>query len=191
VRSNVKLTYSRAIVSFCPDLTSRDAGAVPVGVFLVGDTNGEGLASLLVPRLRGLRVDEITREVLMSVPDLLRLHVEEVLSENVNLPAAEILRRLHEKLRNTLFVSDISEERMVELDEPLAASLQQLLADEYDAAVGRQGEMREDVSQGGASHVAGRGAGAREPGESMGLGGLPEASYTFRTRSPGHAHAYD
>ena len=176
----MKLTYSCAIVSFCPDLTARDAPSLPVGVLLVGEISKHRLASVLVPSVRVPRLDDITREVLMSVPDLLRLHVDEVLTEDITLPAAEVLRRLHEKLRNTLFVSEISDDKVVELDEP--AAIAQLLIDEYDAAVERDGRELEYVALDELSQVGASLAATSPPraNKRIGVGSIPDVSSTFR-----------
>lgn len=182
----MELTYSCAIVSLCPDLTSRSEPSWPVGVLLVGELGDHGLASVLVPSLVGRPMDDITREVLMSVPDLLRLHVDEVLAEDVTLPTAEILRGLHEKLRNTLFVSEILDEKTAQLGEPFEAAVASLLLDEYKAAAERGGWTLEPVSV-HESSPADRPAGAASvPGrhERIGVGRIPDASSMFRFGPP-------
>ena len=176
----MKLTYSCAIVSFCPDLTSPAVPSLPVGVLLVGQVGEHGLASVLVPNLIGPRLDDITREVLMSVPDLLRLHVDEVLAEDVSLPAAQILRRLHEKLRNTLFVSEILDEKSTEVDEPVQTRVTNLLLEEYKTAVERQGWELEYFA---ADQPHDQSSRASERIDRIGVGDIPDASSTFRFRS--------
>ena len=141
----MKLDYSVGIVSFCPDLTARMAQSLPVGVLLVGNlVNDEqsegGLAAVYVPQLEVVpKLDPMTREVLMSVAELLQSHVSEVVSADPAVPPVEIVRSLHDKLRNSLFVSEISDERSIRLDGDFRASLETVLHGSFARALSTAG----------------------------------------------------
>jgi hypothetical protein len=115
---------------------------LPVGALLVGnlvDSEGavtEGLAAVFVPHLDiGPVLDPMSREVLMSVADLMRLHVDEVVEANPVASPVEIVSTLHDKLRNSLFVSDIRPERSYELGLDFSRELIELLRATFADAV--------------------------------------------------------
>jgi hypothetical protein len=142
----MRLEYSCGIVSFCPDLRAREATSLPVGVLLVGnlvDSEGvvrEGLAAVFVPPLDiGPVLDPMSKEVLMSVADLMRLHVDEVVEANPVASPVEIVSTLHDKLRNSLFVSDIRPERSHDLGLDFPLELLELLRATFADAVHNAG----------------------------------------------------
>ena len=141
----MRMQYSYGIVSFCPDLTSSSAESFPVGALLVGNLldSDDGVAAVLVPALANAEVlDPMTREVLMSVSDLLRLHVDEVISEDRAAAPKTIVTRLHDKLRNSLFVSEISAETTTSVE--AGADVVALLEAAFLSAV--DADSRVDIS---------------------------------------------
>jgi hypothetical protein len=96
----------------------------------------EGLVAVFVPQLDiGPILDPMSREVLMSVADLMRLHVDEVVGTNPTASPVEIVSALHDKLRNSLFVSDIQPERSHEIGPDSSRELIELLERVFTAAV--------------------------------------------------------
>lgn len=107
----MKLGYQRALVSYCPDLTSPGAKSVPIAIMLVGEVAGERLAGIayFLPNSLRMELDPISREILEDVPTILRRHVDEAASAAADrrAPLDTILRKLHHDLRNSLHVSEI------------------------------------------------------------------------------------
>ena len=107
----MKVTYHKAIISFCPDLTSPDALSLPLACLLVGE-DGDGkrfaASAVLVPG-SSLALDPLSRDLLSDVPHLLKRHVGAVLNHLPRDAALEqILLSLHDALRNSLHVAGIA-----------------------------------------------------------------------------------
>jgi len=114
----MKLTYRRAILSFCEDLTDPNARAWPVGVLLIGDLTSEdgkpnkldqsrwGAAVVLQPDFGNPFIAEHLSDALAIVKE----HIDRAVHEKPDAPSDEILHALYTKLRNSLFVSSVSEQ---------------------------------------------------------------------------------
>jgi hypothetical protein len=116
----MKLRYRTAIIGFCPDLTNPNAASVPVASLLVGEAERErlGAAVVVLPSDKRLALDELSRMMLGDVPALLRRHLDEVMQAlPFDAPLEKILYSLHNGLRNSLQVLEISEETVLEVKE--------------------------------------------------------------------------
>ena len=188
----MKLSYSHAIVSYCPDLTSRDAMHLPVGVLLIGEVNeDDGMAAIHVPSIRSPRPDDITNEVLRAVPQLIQLHVDQALSQDPSRKPLTILKSLHEKLRNSLYVSKIHGPNTLEYGETTEQILQQVMSstlpDLYKEALDDAGWQLAPTAK--PPLVQNQGSSARQ---SVSLGNVPLASTLYglsQMRSSKNAHA--
>lgn len=122
----MKLRYQTAVVSFCLDLTDPSGASIPVGVLLIGQSDGLGVAAATALRTDGLVrtgiLDPISSEILGDLLALLQDHVNEAIRANDgNVDVSEVLLTLRSSLRNSLYVSSIAPEQCEEVDDPIGA----------------------------------------------------------------------
>lgn len=123
-----RIRYRQAIVSFCANLTDPNASSVPIGVMLVAeDEKGPVAGGAVTISLKG-DLDPLSRAVLSDVPKFLRQHLDDaVKSLPKQRPVGDVLVDLHHSLRNSLHVSEILDEREVEVGEEPADLTQKLV----------------------------------------------------------------
>lgn len=112
----MKLRYKHAVVSFCPDLTDPDGYSIPVGVLLIGRSDELGVAAATALRSHALAktglLDPISAAIQDDLLGVLQEHVNEAIeAEHGRVDPGRVLATLQGALRNSLFVSRISEEQ--------------------------------------------------------------------------------
>jgi hypothetical protein len=139
----MKLRYRCAVVSYCPDMRSATARSLPVAILLVGRASGgTGVAVAAARHLRGL--DPLSAAFMKNLVEMIKGHVNDAISrgEPGGLDMDTVLHSFEESLRNSLHVSEISEEesRTVELSQPSSSpELEQIvravMREAVDAAI--------------------------------------------------------
>lgn len=110
----MRMMYRKAILSYSMDLTDPDDLPVPVGALLICELGEERAAvTVLLEPSEGL--DSFSREHLSDALAIVREHIDRFVAENPAAPSQEILGALHNALRNSLFVSEIGDPRVVDL----------------------------------------------------------------------------
>ncbi|MBX3269857.1 MAG: hypothetical protein KF729_06330 [Sandaracinaceae bacterium] len=122
----MRLRYQTAVVSFCLDLTDPRGYSIPVGVLLVGQSEGLGVAAATALRTDRLVtsgfLDPISSEIIGDLLALLQAHVNEAIQANDgNVDVSDVLLSLRSSLRNSLYVSSISPEQCEEVADPIGA----------------------------------------------------------------------
>jgi hypothetical protein len=119
----MKLKGEYAVISFCHDLTDPDAVSVPVALLLIAQKADRSLAAAVGREVAD--VDPITAEFLRDIPRLLKDQVQSIQQART---VPDILRSLHNALRNSLHVSKISEcELDVAADLPLESQFSRII----------------------------------------------------------------
>lgn len=116
----MELRYQHAIISFCPRLTEPDGFSVPVAAVLVGGTTDGAAAvaaAMVMPDAEKVAEDPLTKAVVRDLLRILKGHIDDAGARTMRGDewSAQLLRTLQHALRNTLFVSFISEETAVPL----------------------------------------------------------------------------
>ncbi len=120
----MELKYRYAVVSFCADLTDATARSMPVAILMIAESNDEVIA--VATGAYREHDDPLASAFLKDVPNLLRVHVEDALSEHPDADAEAILCALQHSLRNSVHVSLVSPV----LSETIAAKTPETLAGE-------------------------------------------------------------
>lgn len=102
----MELKYRYAVVSFCADLTDSTARSMPVAILMIAESNDEVIA--VATGAYREHDDPLASAFLKDVPNLLRVHVEDALSEHPDADAEAILCALQHSLRNSVHVSLVS-----------------------------------------------------------------------------------
>lgn len=109
----MKLPYRYAIVSFCSDLTVGDAPSVPVAILLVADA-GTHMHAAVVGYYPLEAEDPITAALLKDTPAFIGKQVDEAWNRSEVADLEHLLCALQHSMRNTLYVSSVSEEAVME-----------------------------------------------------------------------------
>ena len=126
-----KLNYGSAIVSFCPDLTAPNGESIPLAGLLFGQVDDDGDDDVRLAAVAWLEIpdqifkaDPIAAKIMRDLPSVLKEHVDEawesiVAEEDAATAAESLLAELHNSLRNSLHVSEISfaESEVQEVDD--------------------------------------------------------------------------
>ena len=110
-RHKVEVTFKQAVVSFCSDLTDPNGECTPIGVLLLARTDeNEYYAAAAGARAGVDSTDPVTTEFLSDFPEMLRRHLESAMESAGGSPSIDaILNRLHDSLRTSLSVTEITE----------------------------------------------------------------------------------
>jgi hypothetical protein len=117
----MKLRYHQATISFCPDLLNPDqAGAVFVGVLLLGETANMAVALLTVTKELALpdTLPTVVKELAADFPRLVQAQLEQILKSDANTSIDTIMEVFEDSLRNSFYVSDLLMNQEVEIDPP-------------------------------------------------------------------------
>jgi len=118
----MKLTYRRAILSVCEDLTNPHGQPMPIGVLLIGDLTGNGTQDGLdgsrwagAVVVQPAFVDPFMAEHINDALSIVKERISLLVEEQADVPAEDILHGLYSMLRNTLSVTSIGGEQSVEV----------------------------------------------------------------------------
>lgn len=125
----MKLTYSQATIGFCPDLTDPSAPPIPLAALVLARSEAGCIAGVGYRLCLDLDLDPIAGAVLEDVPAVLKEHMEETLDAlPLDTSLKDTLHQLHTRLRNSLSVLEVADEREIEAsDEPAEASSRLLM----------------------------------------------------------------
>lgn len=117
----MNLRYTYAVISFCPDLTRVSEPSWPVAVLLAGEADHVRVAVATGLQPSRLVLDRITMEVLADIPHLLKRQMQQAIEKlGADADLEQLIRRIHDLLRNSLHVSrivPIQTQRVDEVDE--------------------------------------------------------------------------
>lgn len=115
----MQLIYELATVSYSPDLTDPQGSSLPIAVVVVGRSIDGGAKSIWIAAAAGidakqLGLDPLSTAMLADVPHMIRSHVdEEMKGISPDDQPTTVLRALHESLKTSIHVSELS--KLVEL----------------------------------------------------------------------------
>jgi hypothetical protein len=118
----MKLSYRVVTLSYCPDLVDPNAPSIPFAVLVAGKTDtGAWTAFSMGVDIRKLGVDRFLAGMLGDVPHLVRSHFDSAMKriKTELLTPEAVLREFHEVLRTNVFVSNLSDEVTLEVEDPL------------------------------------------------------------------------
>lgn len=117
----MKLRFKYAIVSFCLDLTDPDAFSIPVATLVVGRAGNHGIAALAsasdVLAKKFEAQDPFAARILSGLTTAMKDHVDSTFFEEHAVDMDAVLQKLQRSLRNSIFVSRISEEIHREIED--------------------------------------------------------------------------
>ena len=115
------LKYGYAVVSFCPDLTNPDSDSIPLAGLLVGEVEDDPVAAVAWFEISEaiFKNDPVAAAIMTDLPGVLRSHVDDAWTRLIDKSegADAILGEVHNALRNSLHVSEISPLTSVNVNE--------------------------------------------------------------------------
>ncbi|MCB9583746.1 MAG: hypothetical protein H6718_00010 [Polyangiaceae bacterium] len=158
--------YRQAVISYCPNLRDPFAPSIPLCVLTVAEEGRRVHAVAVGSSVAAAPVDPLTKEILGDVPDFVSRHL--ISSADQQHGMNESLRALVESLRNSVHVSEVTEECPVpnendtlevvlhrlsatKLRQAFAATLKKLEDVDLRASVQRQ--LNEPTAHKGWSHA--------------------------------------
>lgn len=134
----MKLRYKYAVVRFCYDLTDPKGPSIPVGALLVGLSDHMGVAaatSFSDVMAKGL--DPISSAIMKDLLEVMKDHVDQAFGASDDVDVDDVLGTLQRSLRNSLFVSDVSSEHVIEAENAKEAQEKAVsaLLDAYGSAL--------------------------------------------------------
>lgn len=113
----MKLRYHIATLSFCPDLLDPEAASIPVGILLLAEAAGQGVALLAVDKNLPLSeaLPPVVREIVGQFPQLVQAQLESILQSDAGANIDTIMEVFEDSLRNSFYVSDLQLNQIIDI----------------------------------------------------------------------------
>ncbi len=126
----MKARFHIAVISFCADLVSPEAEAVPAGLLVVGELEDRGFAMLQTDQSPELpELPAYMAALVSDFQQLLRAQLEDLLSQDaLRQDLDALMDAFEESLRNSFYISHLERGVEIELPDPAPARVWQHVA---------------------------------------------------------------